>query len=582
MFDPVNPPPTGSDNINVASSPSVQDSYNNDTELLFLKEAKASHKLTADIIEEAVSVRGNKTLDPRLVISRGVGGPDHTNNCEYWFTAVCAQIYASMINKSLRYGIISTGARYVFVCIDPKEVSTLRYSVCGNSLEIRVSPLIRVVSLALLAMQHGTLPADNDKLKSIQAGGGLIWTTATDSFTTVDSPDAPMREETKSYSPEEERDGSLSSSMSDQPSNYDTEQNPGQASTTTTLDAQMRESYPSPPPQGESILGKRCRQQEAGVDEDEPAKRTKADNGTDIVPAASHVSPTSPPTSPPQFMRILHRSFCTQKCLQFLISPDEQRLPDYTCPNYAEHERGGHLTRAQFCQNVQAQLGMKSTEYEFLNFTSGHTQMIILRLCSSGHVLLAKAFIPSKLKLMHREARFYARLSHLQGQCIPVCMGTIELNEVLGYDGNIFTGLLLLGSAGRGMERWRHIGKGLGDGGESDRAFVRTLTIEVRKALAEIHKAGVLHGDIELRNVLIQHSDFERTSPSSCPEWRLQVMIIDFELSLTRKMYRQRENRGRHGHRPKSELNKEFAEALTIEMDKCAGAMGKWCPKHRY
>lgn len=270
-----------------------------------------------------------------------------------------------------------------------------------------------------------------------------------------------------------------------------------------------------------------------------------------------------------------------------MLGPDQQRPPaDTTCPNYADHQSGVSLTNEQLCQKLRAQLttGVDdappqfSHGYEFLNFMSGHTQMIKLRLGSSGHVLLAKAFMPSDLRVMRREARFYAHLRHLQGRYVPVCMGTIELppDKALTYDGFRFTGLLFLAWAGTGPDQWGYVGGGLGHGGEADHAFVRDLTVEVRKALAEIHKAGVLHRDVALRNVLVRHFALEGTS--SCPEWRLHVSMIDFESSRTRAMYRHHATQRLQGRSRGRDLNQQFAEALAKEMDKCADAIGKWCP----
>lgn len=632
IFESESPPP--SDSIIVASpSTGVR---SNAPELLFLKEAKASHKLTDTIINQAVA--GNRTLEPRAIMGRGGGDPDDTEDCEYWFAAVCAQIYTSMIDKGLRYGIISTGARYVFVSIDPDDLSTMRYSLCRASSDITVSPLMRIVSLALLAIQHGLLPTSR-RLDSIRDGGGLIWTTATASFTTTNSPDPQMRAETESWKDSPSRMDDRSPSSFNQPSDQgstslaynraptsvppalgarqnvslalgeglgSTVDNPNRREDCAfpppatpppprpaVVEAQRRGShYPSPPPQGESVPGKRSRQDDhLDVVDDmsaQPAKRTKTDNGIGL--AASPPSPASPSRSllPAQHIGRRDRQFCTQKCLKSLmLGPDQQRPPaDTTCPNYADHQSGVSLTDEQLCQKLRAQLTTSvddappqfSHGYEFLNFMSGHTQMIKLRLGSSGHVLLAKAFMPSDLRVMRREARFYAHLRHLQGRYVPVCMGTIELppDKALTYDGFRFTDLLLLSWAGTGPDQWRYVGGGLGHGGEADHAFVRALTVEVRKALAEIHKAGVLHRDVALRNVLVRHFALEGTS--SCPEWRLQVSMIDFESSRTRAMYRHHATQRLQGRSRGRDLNQQFAEALAKEMDKCADAIGKWCP----
>lgn len=635
IFEPERSAP--SENIIVASGTSMR---SNVPELLFLKEAKASHKLTDNIIDQAVT--GEKILEPRVIMGRGVGDSYDTHDCEYWFAAVCAQIYTSMIDKGLRYGIISTGARYIFVTINPEDLSTLRYSLCRASVDIVASPLLRTVSLALLALQHGPLPTSH-RLNSLRDGGGLIWTTATASFTTANSSDSHARAETESWEGSPAQTNDRSPSRSDQPGDQGTspvsnqasifppllsaEQSIGQhpvkgcTSSMDTLDrcensttgcvippsprpaaSEVRgrvSPYPSPPPQSESRPGKRSRQNN-GLETTvshmsaQPAKRAKTDD--DVGPATSApppLSPTSPSRSslPVQYVRLRDRHFCTQTCIQSLMSgPDQQRPPaDTTCPNHADHQHDIGLTGTQLCQRLRAQLTMRISDappyfslgYEFLNFTSGHTQIMKLRLGSSGHVLLAKAFMPSDLGVMRREARFYAHLRHLQGDCVPICVGTIEMpaDQALPYDGFRFTGLLLLGWAGMGPDQWNYVGGGLGHGGEADRAFVRALAVEARRALMKIHEAGVLHRDVALRNVLVR--DFALEGRPSCPRWRLRVSIIDFELSRNRAMYGHYETRRLRGRPHTRDLNREFAEAQAKEMDTCADVIRKWCPDTR-
>jgi hypothetical protein len=163
-----------------------------------LKEAKAKHKLTADIISRAVG-SGAGRLYPRAIMDRGLGLADPESGrldveaCEYWFAAMCAQLYTSMIRKRLRYGMISTGECYVFTYIIPEDPSTLRYSLSKASPNTTDSPLMRLVARILLAMQNHLLPLTAE-LENIQDNGGLIWATASASFTTATSPDAPARD----------------------------------------------------------------------------------------------------------------------------------------------------------------------------------------------------------------------------------------------------------------------------------------------------------------------------------------------------------------------------------------------------
>jgi serine/threonine protein kinase len=120
------------------------------------------------------------------------------------------------------------------------------------------------------------------------------------------------------------------------------------------------------------------------------------------------------------------------------------------------------------------------------------------------------------------------------------------------------------------MDQWEYmIGGGLGRGGEAGRVFVDTLTTEVCHALAEVHEAGVLHGDIALRNILVRKFS-GRGLKSSTPVWNLDVMLIDFEHSQTRRA-EERQTRGGIG-------DSEFIEACRNEMAGCTVAIRQWLP----
>ncbi|POS81562.1 hypothetical protein DHEL01_v200079 [Diaporthe helianthi] len=360
----------------------------------------------------------------------------------------------------------------------------------------------------------------------------------------------------------------------------------GRAAVETRWQASL---HPPPQLQGESH-GKRSRQDDDSDLDNEstrPAKMTKTDNNIGLIASpASPISPTPPIRSLAlKSVSLCDRQFCTQKCLQSLALGSNQHRPpaDTSCPNVddhkvvANHEELCERLRAQLTTRVDSALPPFSSGHEFLNFASGHTQMIKLRLHDSGHVLLAKAFMPSDIRTMQRESRFYTHLRHLQGRYIPVCLGTIELPLAQAFNrgGFRFTGLLLLSWAGIGPDQWIYVGGGLGHGGEADYAFTQALQVGVRKALTKIHKAGVLHRDIALRNVLVRQFALEATP---CPVWRLQVSIIDFELSRNKAMYKHYEDQ-RHRGSPGKDLNDEFAKALVREMDECAVAIRKWCPK---
>lgn len=327
----------------------------------------------------------------------------------------------------------------------------------------------------------------------------------------------------------------------------------------------------------------------------------------DIATATSHQSPQSSPksrSSPIQPVGVSQSTYCTQQCLQSLLKPGV--LEDRECPNYLEHARNARskpTTASQLHEQLRAQLAVKARDlpsdydwgYCHLPSAVGNAPMLKMMLGVSGHVFVAKAFAPSALRKMRRETGFYDRLYRLQGKQVPVCLGMLELqgDELLKHEtwtGEeeevVVAGLLLLGWTGYGVDSWPRV-LGLGRRDEADHAFVRDLTVEARSALAEIHKAGVWHRDVALRNVLVR--SLGRTadggdggdSGSGTVRWRLQVVFVDFELSWTRTKYRQYRRHRLRGtseeEKTDEELDQEFGRELVVEMDGCAKEMEVWC-----
>ncbi|POS80747.1 hypothetical protein DHEL01_v200834 [Diaporthe helianthi] len=560
-------------------------------ELLFVKEAKAPHKLTLEVIDQAVG-SGDAVLIPAQIM----GGDGDGSN--FWFAAVCSQLYSSMIVAGRRHGIITTGACYIFVSIDPEIPSVLRYSICKNTApsEIHNSALIRLVAFTLLAMRDSSLPM-TDELRALIRCAGLNWITGTQnpSFSTDHSPaDTAMDKETPGMESYKDEDGSASSGSPPQaavlsgPVNTDHQ-------TQVQADHQ-RAANTSPPPQ---LLGKRQRATEKLPDlaDHEALKRTKVRVAAPEVARPATPSSPPPPTSPlpaslPKFpsqpsppprIPVDRRAFCSPACIKALSLGESA-----PCPHRAEHERAGGLTVSELRQRLYAQLtgpldGTGEWQYKFENLLPGtsEVEIIKLHLKSHGYTVIAKAFQAEDLHKMRRESVMYDRLKHLQGECVPVCLGMIELpaeKSIIRYGD--FVGLLLMSWAGWGMSEWSRLGiRGVGKGGDIDRSFVRALTTEVRNALVKIHRAGVLHKDVALRNVMLQ--EITRRGSVSCSEFTLQVQIIDFELSRTRAMYRRRakERLAQEGSRTVTAFdlgNAEFSKACAEELNICTGAIARW------
>lgn len=343
-----------------------------------------------------------------------------------------------MIDARVLHGIITTGACYIFVSIDPEVPSTLRYSVCRNTtaLETSNTALTRVIAFALLAMRRSKIPM-TDELDAIVRRAGLNWTTGTQSFSTDHASDGPIDAATPGN--DSYKDDEISTSPE---SHY-------QAAVSGVVDADrpwvkpdpdhQRAAYPSPPPQ---LLGKRHRDKDDPT-EQEVLKRAKVVSS--IPKVARSATPTSSPlftppavTSPPNTsapvtsqpiaspptpsrrIGVHDRKFCSPACIAALRHGESA-----PCPHRAEHERAGRLTSSQLRQRLHAQLtgpldGTCEWDHEFRLLIPGESQAQIVKLWfkSHGYTIIAKAFQPADLHKMHREFDIYKRLKPLQSDCV--------------------------------------------------------------------------------------------------------------------------------------------------------------------
>lgn len=530
----------------------------------------------------------NKLLEPDAIMSRGCPHPDEDSEeaSEFWFAAVCAQLYSSMMHLGLRYGVITTGLRYVFVTIDSDVPSTLRYSISQNTADVHESPLLRLVSLALRAIQHGPIQIDDPAVRSIRGGYGLTWRTETEYPSFSGTEEKGTSPQTESWGPSPGRAGGNNSSGSEGQSHDDVPK--------SAQDNPSHGLYLSPPQDKTSVLGKRHRQVEEEGNDRKRHQLLEGSSQASAMPTTPKSSPPSSPAPPPR-RHLREAPFCNTACLRSIVGNNDERVPeDSLCPNDAEHEQQGRLTGAALLQGIKDLI--KNPVYD----DDGNNQLQcyffrhglderpnMVKFSFHGYTILGKAFPTEDLSDLYREARAYHRLQRLQGGCVPICLGTIEVEheEALYYRGWLFTGLLLLGYGGYPTRYWSSLGLGIADGenGEADRLFVRALTAEVQKALALVHKAGVVHNDVALRNVLITEASRQDISGSE-PEIHLGVRLIDFGISRSRREYRgraelrcQRQNTNVWVGKKKHAGEVEFAEACEKEMAACPRRMEKWC-----
>ena len=131
-------------------------------------------------------------------------------------------------------------------------------------------------------------------------------------------------------------------------------------------------------------------------------------------------------------------------------------------------------------------------------------------LASHGYTVVAKGTVLAFVNDLRHEFQVYQCLEPIQGFCVPVCLGIIDLANPYYYDMGVrIIHMMFLSWAG----------DNLCDGGACGKDKPG-LADKVARSVKAIHHAGVLHQDVRAPNIC--WSDEIR-----------RVMLIDFERSET-------------------------------------------------
>lgn len=133
-------------------------------------------------------------------------------------------------------------------------------------------------------------------------------------------------------------------------------------------------------------------------------------------------------------------------------------------------------------------------------------------LLKQGYTFVGKGTVPEFVVDLEHEAAVYHRLQPVQGVCVPVFMGAVDLRDlerVYYYDLRVrVVYLMFLSWAGDSL-----------DGAEALEAMGKDPGREVLRSVRGLHANGVAHTDVRRRNVLW------------CRETR-RAMMIDFERAV--------------------------------------------------
>ncbi|ETS03515.1 hypothetical protein M419DRAFT_56630, partial [Trichoderma reesei RUT C-30] len=203
---------------------------------------------------------------------------------------------------------------------------------------------------------------------------------------------------------------------------------------------------------------------------------------------------------------VRRREYCTQECLLGLTSGAPL---DTSCPNIHMHG-DKHLDNVEFLKLVQEQLALArgtGSNCIYLQLSGSMGDLFKVTLATRGYTFVVKAVMQENVSRLLREGDMYTRLKGLQGGCIPVYLGILQLTLPFQHDAKQYTHFMLLSWAGRPVKNYW--------GSPCNRGFVSST----QRAYTELHDAGIIHRDAKLGNMLynpqldrIMLVDFERSS----------------------------------------------------------------------
>ena len=462
-------------------------------------EYKPPHKLSTD---EVVTGLGSEIEPERDVINKD--GQGFTFNAKRLTAAVVTQLFSYMIGKSVQYGYVCTGEAFVFLYI-PDHPATVYFSVCLPNLDVMDDDETRlhrtaaaqVFAFILQAVCAKTPPqswhdaADKLEIWAIEYDNMLnsIPVTERKRKEPRDSPYKPQRWKGFKRSPIRTR--SCCQQLD--------------ASIMRTEDDDDDEGPPSPSPNPSRAVKKSessARTDSArssGKKSESSAKTDSARSSGKRGQRQGQSQDQGEATKP----NIRSRPFCTQKCLMGLAYGGPT---DDNCPNSGDHGQK-HISRLEFLCLIRSQLATDrgyDADCAPLHLSGSRGSLFKVRLSSYGYTLVAKGMESLDRALLRHENNMYERLGAIQGNHVPVCLGSINLVLPYHYDSGVFVYFMFLSWAGRPLFNYIN---------QANKAAILDAVTRVYK---EMHKLCVLHHDAEPRNILY---DVDST----------KVMAVDFE-----------------------------------------------------
>ncbi|DAA75688.1 TPA_exp: Uncharacterized protein A8136_1410 [Trichophyton benhamiae CBS 112371] len=455
-------------------------------------ELKPPHKLPLEAIK-----KGLRKMDLDEVVERR---HDDTENIRHrrLVAAVITQAFSYMIKAGVEYGYISTGEALIFLHFKTDEPGTVYYRLSvpeadmnqegedNDTNRLRKTAVGQVLAFTLRAIR--TTPHDQN-WKDWAMSQLKVWVIT----------------EGDLYLPTSEEDEKQDEQP---PTPYKPSKSTQMVIRNTPVRTRSRSSRSTCKPTSSQQNSSGEDDEDDESDHDSPSRRPRRSANVMVL-----IPPPQPPTSDSSYTgpvcRDGTRRYCTQKCLLGLLNGG---LLDKACPNVKEHGTEVHqIDHSMFISLLLAQILQKIVSpwtqplgCESLHRHGARGALFEVILFKYGYTLIGKGFPPEFGKYLRNEQALYNQLRPVQGVHVPVCLGTIDVSKrPMFYDGIAdIPHFLLLAHAGTEILKCS--------------VAKDKIISAASESLRAIHALGVLHHDVEPRNLFWS-------------EEGENVLVIDFE-----------------------------------------------------
>ncbi|KAL2884857.1 hypothetical protein HOO65_090152 [Ceratocystis lukuohia] len=479
----------------------------------------------------------------------------------YFGVAAVVQTYEYMIRCGLEYGLLTTCEAYIFLKIDWTNPEVVYYHVADPETEVREnsdgtfwSAVAQVLAFSLIALEAPIHDFDtrNKVIEELPT-----WQSNPEATESSSSGDERSDERNAPH----DSDFRPSSQKLNSRAPYITRSNTRSDTTTSTIPSKRRRSSDcnrqsftqrgDSPSSGNDGDGYSAQQNTTASS----ARQVAHSNETSTTRGTAQNQSTSQGQDQNQNQGRQARlnegatsEYCTSQCLSGLVNGTKM---DPYCPNYSHHlywqqlsdiestdsdraephgrdnykEKLGHLhpvDHTTWLSLLHAQISRTVIQgFTPLGLAGSSGVLFRLTLIEYDYTFVAKATVEWMIKKLRREEDVYRVLKSIQGQYIPVYLGSVDmrcLNTRVFVDFGIdLVYLVLLSYGGRGLrsvlkERTKEQGQ------ELDGQTRVAIGQQVINAVSKLHALNVVHTDVRGANFLVDDSN--------------NVMVIDFERAL--------------------------------------------------